>query len=563
MIKMFETIKGMELKFPKIFLRKDVEKNVEKNNIDNKSDVKYDALKVEAIQPYDANIYGDIVSFDGIPGYKEIERYWVNEPFSFISVQFNGKTHDYIYCVVEPELTQFEKTLLDDVYERSRDLLSYKDLVEGVDRKDILTIKVKELIDKYIHNFDFKSFHKILYFMIRNNVGFGRIDSLMRDGEIEDISCSGPNTPLYLYHRKYENIKTNIIFEEAELNNFVFLLAQRSGKSISVAKPYLDATLSDGSRLQETLGREITTRGSSFTIRKFKDVPITPVDLIKFGTFSIDMVAYLWLSIENNKSFILAGGTASGKTTSLNAASLFIPIKAKIVTLEDTRELQLFHQNWIAGLTRVSFAIGGKGAVDMYELLRQGLRQRPEYLVVGEVRGKEALTLFQAMSTGHTTYSTLHAGSIQAAINRLENEPINVPRVMISSLDMLIVQGAIYKNGKRIRRVLNVVEILDLDPETKSLNTLEIFTWNPIEDGYNALRDSQVLEEIKEKRGWNKRQLESELNRRKSVLQYMLDNNITDYNSVVDIIKEFQIDQEGFLNRLGIKEKIDDSRKDR
>jgi flagellar protein FlaI len=267
------------------------------------------------------------------------------------------------------------------------------------------------------------------------------------------------------------------------------------------------------------------------------------------------MVAYLWLSIENNKSLILAGGTASGKTTSLNAASLFIPIKAKIVTLEDTRELQLFHQNWIAGLTRDSFAVGGKGAVDMYELLRQGLRQRPEYLVVGEVRGKEALTLFQAMSTGHTTYSTIHAGSIQAAINRLENEPINVPRVMITSLDILVVQGAIFKNGKRIRRVLNVVEILDLDPGTKSLNTLETFTWNPIEDGYNALRDSQVLEEIKEKRGWDKRQLESELNRRKLILQYMVDKDITDYNSVVDIIKEFQIDQEKLLNRLGITEK--------
>lgn len=180
----------------------------------------------------------------------------------------------------------------------------------------------------------------------------------------------------------------------------------RSGKSISVAKPYLDSTLGDGSRLQETLGREITTRGSSFTIRKFREIPITPIDLIKWGTFSLDMVAYLWLIIENNKSLILAGGTASGKTTSLNAISLFIPLKSKIVTLEDTRELQLFHENWIAGLTREAFTMGGKGTVDMYELLRQGLRQRPEFLIVGEVRGKEALTLFRAMSTGHTTYST-------------------------------------------------------------------------------------------------------------------------------------------------------------
>jgi flagellar protein FlaI len=516
-------------------------------------------VKTIEIPPYDVQTYGDIVNFSGIPGYVEVERYWVNEPFSFISIQFNEANNDYLYYVVEPELTPFESTLLSDVYEASRDILSYKDLIKGTNRKDILMNKVKEIIDKRIQNFDIKSFHKLAYYIIRNNIGFGRIDPLIKDGRIEDISCSGPNIPVYLYHRNYENIKTNLLFEEEELNSFIFLLAQRSGKSISVAKPYLDATLSDGSRLQETLGREITTRGSSFTIRKFKEIPITPVDLVKWGTFNIEMMAYLWLAIENNKSLILAGGTASGKTTSLNAASLFIPIKAKIVTLEDTRELQLFHENWVAGLTRDPFTAGGKGAVDMYELLRQGLRQRPEYLIVGEVRGKEALTLFQAMSTGHTTYSTLHAGSVQAAINRLENEPINVPRVMITALDILIVQGAIYLQGKRIRRVLKVIEILDLDPETKSLNTLETFAWNPLNDGYNALRESRVLEEIRDKRGWSKRELESTLNRRKQVLQYLIDQNITDYNTVVNTIKEFNTNQEALMKKLnlGITERIE------
>ncbi|CAG0949598.1 Type IV secretion system protein PtlH [Methanosarcinales archaeon] len=508
----------------------------------------------DAIQPYDVKVHGDIVTFEGIPGYEELERYWVNEPFSFITIQFNKATDDYIYCIVEPELTPFENALLNDVYERSRDVLSYEDLVEGADKKEILTKKVKEIIDKYIQNFNVKSFHKILYFMIRNNVGFNRIDPLIRDEKLEDISCSGPNIPVYLYHRKYENIKTNIIFEEEELNSFIFLLAQRSGKNISVAKPYLDATLTDGSRLQETLGREITTRGSSFTIRKFKETPITPIDLIKWGTFNVEIMAYLWLAIENNKSLILAGGTASGKTTSLNAISLFIPHKSKIVTLEDTRELQLFHENWVAGLTRESFTAGGKGAVDMYELLRQGLRQRPEYLIVGEVRGKEALTLFQAMSTGHTTYSTMHAGSVQAAINRLENDPINVPRVMITALDILCVQGAIFTEGKRVRRILNVIEILDLDPESKSLNTLETFTWDPINDDHNVLRESEVMESIKEKRGWNKKQLEQALNRRQKVLSHMVEKNIRDYDSVVTIIKDFQINQERLMKKLMIEE---------
>ncbi len=516
------------------------------------------AEETAAVKPYDVKAYGDIVTFKGIPGYEELERYWVNEPFSFISIQFNKENDDYIYSIVEPELTPFETTLLNDVYERSRDVLSYKDLIEGVDKKDILTKTVKGIIDNYIKNFNVRSFHKILYYMLRNNIGFGRIDPMIRDDRLEDISCSGPDIPVYLYHRKYENIKTNIVFGEEELNSFVFLLAQRSGKNISVAKPYLDATLSDGSRLQETLGREITTRGSSFTIRKFKETPITPVDLVKWGTFNVEMMAYLWLAIENNKSLILAGGTASGKTTSLNALSLFIPRKAKIVTLEDTRELQLFHENWVAGLTRDPFTAGGKGAVDMYELLRQGLRQRPEYLIVGEVRGKEALTLFQAMSTGHTTYSTMHAGSIQAAINRLENEPINVPRVMITALDILCVQGAIYAEGRRVRRVLNIIEILDLDPESKSLNTLETFAWNPAGDDHNTLRESQVMEAIKEKRGWSKKQLESALDRRRKVLRYMVDHDVRDYDSVVNIIKEFQINQEGLMKKLALGESSDE-----
>lgn len=519
-----------------------------------KQDILTGEKETTEVQPYDAKIHGDIVHFEGIPDYVEIERYWVNEPFSFISIQFNEVSNDYLYYIAEPELTPFEETLLNDVYERLRDILSYKDMIKGANKKEILTNKVKEIIDKYIHDFDTRSFHKILYYMLRNNIGFGRIDPLMRDAGIEDISCSGPNIPLYLYHRKYENIKTNITFGEEELNSFVFLLAQRSGKSISIAKPHLDATLSDGSRLQETLGREITTRGSSFTVRKFKESPTTPVDLIKWGTFSAEIMAYMWLAIENNKSIILAGGTASGKTTSLNAISLFIPLKAKIITLEDTRELALFHENWIAGLTRESFTTGGKGAIDMYELLRQALRQRPEYLIVGEVRGKEALTLFQAMSTGHTTYSTMHAGSVQAAINRLENEPINVPRVMITALDILCVQGAIYIQGKRIRRVLNVIEILDLDTETKSLNTLETFTWNPVDDGHNTLRESQVLEKIKDKRGWSQKQLHSALNRRRLILQYMLDNNITKYDDVVGIIKEFQTNQERLMGKLNIRE---------
>lgn len=507
--------------------------------------------KQVAIEPYDVEKLGDITTFEGVEGYEEIERYWVNEPFAFVSIQYAEKENDYLYFIVEPELTPFELKLLKDVYEQSRDTLSYRDLISGVDQQTILSKRVKEIINIYVKGLDERSFHKILYYVLRNNIGFGRIDPLMRDSRIEDISCSGPGIPVYLYHKNYENIRTSLVFEEEELNSFVILLAQRSGKHISVAKPYVDAALPGGSRLQETLGKEITSRGSSFTIRKFKETPMTPIDLIREGTFSAEMMAYIWLAIENNKSLLFVGGTASGKTTSLNAASLFIPYKSKIVTLEDTRELQLYHENWIAGVTRESFTGELKGTVDMYELLRQGLRQRPEFLIVGEVRGKEALTLFQAMSTGHTTYSTMHAGSVQAAVNRLESEPINVPRVMLTALDIMCVQGSVYLDGRRLRRVLAMVEILDLDPDTKHLNTMEVFRWNPVADTYNTLRDSPVLTEIMEQRGWDKKELERSLKIRAHILQYMLEHDISSYHDVVRILKTFQMSPEKVLQEIG------------
>ena len=255
----------------------------------------------------------------------------------------------------------------------------------------------------------------------------------MKDPNLEDISCDGNKVPLFLYHRHYRNIKTNIAFESDVLNSLAITLAQRSGKHISTGSPMIDATLPDGSRLQLTLGTEVTTRGTSFTIRKFREDPFSPIELMEIGTFNADSLVYFWLAIENNKSLIFIGGTASGKTTSLNAVSLFIPPVAKVVSIEDTREITLYHDNWIASVTREALSEGGN-AITMFDLLRAAMRQRPEYILVGEVRGSEAQTLFQAMNTGHTTFFTMHAGSVDAAIHRLESEPLNVPRNMVQAL---------------------------------------------------------------------------------------------------------------------------------
>jgi flagellar protein FlaI len=375
----------------------------------------------------------------------------------------------------------------------------------------------------------------------------------MMDDSIEDVSGNGHDVPIFLYHRAHQNIATNVVYEEDELNSFIIQMAQRSGKHISVAEPMVDATMPDGSRIQMTLGTSVTAHGSTFTIRKFSDTPITPVDLIKWGTFSSESMAYLWLCIENNKSLIYAGGTASGKTSSLNAVSLFIPEKAKVITLEDTRELKLPHPNWIPSITRDSFTADERGAVDMYDLLKAALRQRPEFLLVGEVRGKEALTLFQAMSTGHTTFSTMHADSVASAIHRLENPPISVPRTMIQALDIMSIQSQTYTKGKRVRRNIKLVEIVDIDPNTRNIRTNDIFVWDSEADVFVRTGESKALFDIKMRRGWAQGKVDQELYYRQKILEYMVENGINDFQEISDIINAYQSTPEKVLKKLQLE----------
>ncbi|MFW5977998.1 MAG: type II/IV secretion system ATPase subunit, partial [Halohasta sp.] len=230
---------------------------------------------------------------------------------------------------------------------------------------------------------------KLLYYLQRDFLGYERIDPIKHDINVEDISCDGYNSPVFVYHSGYEQIITNIVHGTDELDDFVVKLAQRSGKGVSKRSPQVDATLPDGSRAQLTLGKEVSDHGTNYTIRQFKEVPFTPVDLINWKTFSLDQMAFLWLAIENDKSLIFAGGTASGKTTSLNAVSLFIPSNTKIVSIEDTREVELPQRNWIASVTRPSFTESDKGDIDEFDLLEAALRQRPDYIVMGEIRGEE------------------------------------------------------------------------------------------------------------------------------------------------------------------------------
>ncbi|HID73824.1 MAG TPA: hypothetical protein EYP43_02100, partial [Thermoplasmata archaeon] len=405
-----------------------------------------------------------------------------------------------------------------------------------------------------------ETIEKVFYYVRRDLIGYGRIDPLMLDPNIEDVSCDGPEIPVFIYHRRHESLESNIMWpDEFELESYIIRLAQRCGKHISVAEPLLDATLMDGSRVVMTLGKDISTRGSTFTIRKFRAEPFTPTHLIKFKTFSPLLMAYLWMAVQYGMSMLFVGGTASGKTTSLNAISLFIPHQVKIVSIEETREVNLPHPNWVPGCTREGFGgevtAGGKvtGEIDMYDLLKAALRQRPEYIIVGEIRGAEAYVLFQAMATGHVTYSTVHADSVPSLIHRLENKPIDIPRVMLPSLDACSIQIQTRIKGKRVRRCKQLVEIIGLDPHTGELLTNEAFRWNPAEDEYEFFGKSYVLENIMVLANLDKESLTAELKTRQRILQWMVDHNVNDYREVSGIINEYYVNPDDVLRRLGIE----------
>ena len=505
-------------------------------------------------EPYDPEIHGSLVNLDYTPpqGVEQIEVYPVNAPYAYIRITYNYQNHEYLYEVLEPDYTDSEKKLLEELKKGIFERVNVNTRQIALEMaEDFLEEMMNEVLADYAINLDPRNYAKIHYQLHKDFLGNGMVDAVMHDPYIEDISCDGVERFLFVFHTKFESMETSLKYTDtSDLDSFVTKLAQRAGKHISVAEPMLDATMSDGSRIQMTLGTEVTAHGSTFTIRKFKEVPITPTDLIGGGTFSPLSIAFLWLAVENGKSCIFAGGTASGKTTSLNAISLFIPPLAKIVTLEDTRELKLPHANWIPSVTRESFDIAGKGEIDMYELLKAALRQRPEYLIVGEVRGKEAVSLFQAMSTGHVTYSTMHADSVASAVHRLENPPISVPRNMLSALDIICVQVQARVGGQRIRRNKQIIEILDIDPRTNELITNEVFKWRQATDEISYSGKSYILDDIMEARGWDEERIRRDLMQRQEVLEWMRQHEIRDYREVSNIVVSYFRDSEGLMEQI-------------
>jgi flagellar protein FlaI len=515
--------------------------------------------KTEAVVKAEAGL-PIIIGDDGRKPTVFREAYPIQEPYVYAAIVKEPETQKIRYEIIEPTLQKEEEEKLHEIKNFLKEEIDadLKEIETKEKAENYLREKTNEIIKKYRIKVAPEAVDKLVYYIVRDFIGYGRIDPLMKDHLIEDISEDGVNIPIYVWHRMHESIPTNIIFkEESELDSFIIRMAYMSGKSISIASPILDASLPDGSRVQLTFSNEVTRRGSTFTIRRFRVDPLTISDLIAFKTISSEMAAYLWYVIENKASVLVAGGVASGKTTMLNCLSMFIKPEMKIVSVEDTQELNLPHENWIPSVVRLGFGREGKrsGSITLFDLLKTAVRQRPDYIIVGEVRGEEAYTLFQAMATGHLGMCTMHAESVESVINRLESEPMNIPKPLIAMTNVIIVMNRTEIEGRPARRIGTTAEIVKLDSEKQNILTKEVFNWNPKFDAYSALTKSVLLERQISKLSISEEEAKRELGRRQTVLDWMNHEGIRRHIDVANVIREYYASPERVFQkaRVGLK----------
>jgi flagellar protein FlaI len=471
-----------------------------------------------------------------------------------------------LYEASEPVLDQKELKalgLIKNVFDRFIGAEESVMVSDAAVRRKYLWERFEEITKLYNIKVSPEQKHHIFYFIERDFLKYGIIDVIMSDRHIEDVSCNGPNLPIYIYHREYGSVKTNIRFEEQQLNEFILRLSQLCGKHISILNPIMDAALPDGSRINMTLGSEVTKKGSSFTIRKFKKVPISPVELMGFGSVDSQLLSYIWMMMDYSRSLLVSGGTASGKTTFLNAISMFIRPQNKIVSIEDTPEINLEHPNWLQSVSRSGFGgqSGGgspsgmssmpsgishasSGSIGLFDLLIAALRQRPEYIIVGEVRGAEAFTMFQAIAVGHACMGTIHARNMSELLGRVESVPMNVPRTLFSNVDLVVFVSQVKAGEKTIRRVLEIIEVLELDPNNKALITNPSFRWDPKTDKFEAGR-FMLFDKIAGEYGINLKSLIDEYNRRVRFLDWLKKNSIKTHIEVTRHIVAYTTGQLG------------------
>jgi flagellar protein FlaI len=490
-------------------------------------------------------VYNGVFVQELKPEYHIVNEYWVQEPFAKVCIVMSPELSvGHHYFVEEVKLTGEEE----EAHRRLVAILSKE--LEAPESLDIeasayVLSEAKRIALKYkrsLKKFDAESLEKIFYYVVRDLAGYGDLNTMLMDPNIEDVSCNGLNKPIYIWHRKYESIPTNLSFtDELIYDSFILKLAHLSGKHISSAQPMLDAMLPEKHRLACTFMREVSTLGSTFCVRKFRPDPFSVIDLITLGTLDAKLAAYLWLLLENKMNLMIIGGTGAGKTSMLNALTSLLSPNDKIITVEEVAELSPPHENWVQLVSRKGFRFGSSDttSISLFDLVKLSLRYRPDYIVVGEIRGEEAYVLFQAVATGHGGLCTMHADSLDHAIKRLTSPPMNVAEVYVPLMNLGIytarvdlpkkVGGAAF--GRRIRDVWEIVDYGKYH---------QLSSWIPSQDQLKSdFNNSFLLDKIAEKRGISKDILLREINNREIILNEMVKLNIRNQGEVAQAIMKY------------------------
>lgn len=490
-------------------------------------------------------------------------RYPLIPPYAYAEIKWDNTEKELVYSVIEPELSNTEKELLKLIQLGLEEMINISFV--KLQKSDLVITYLEKSVQSILLEIGSKvskeTYMKIMYYIFRDFVGLNRIEPLLNDKYIEDIECNGFDFPLYIVHRKYENLRTNVVFKDNALKDFVEKVAQKTGRYISYAKPILDGTLPDGSRVNATYTEDITTRGPTFTIRKFTKEPWTPLYLVQNNTGSTKLFAYLWMAIQYKFNIMLIGETASGKTTFLNAIAQFIPPESRICSVEDTRELNLPHINWLPAVTREGFGIPSingttTGSVSLFDLLKETFRQNPDYVILGETRGPETSVLFQGMASGHPSLATFHAASTEMLVRRLQTPPINLPGSLIESLDVICSITHIKTQERNCRRVSKLVEMKNVGAGLGELNYNIAFEWDPVNDDLLFKEKSHLFEKITKRTGFTAEQLIDELEIRSIVLDKMIEKHIVNFKEFTSLINLFYKDRNSLFKKLDLPELI-------
>jgi archaeal flagellar protein FlaI len=482
-------------------------------------------------------------------------RYMVIAPYVSVHIYYDANLGEVIYDLEEPILSKEDKENLNRIEAAMREVVNVN--MTGDDNSveallDYIDKTAKLIISELGMKIGEEAYDKMFYYLYRNFVGLNEIEAMMKDYFIEDVECNGMGESMYIVHRVFRNIKTTTKFNDMEkLSSFVEKLAQKTGRYISYANPILDGSLPDGSRVNATYTQDISSKGPTFTIRKFTKTPWTPTQLVGFHTLSPEMLAYFWVALQYQSNLMIVGGTASGKTTLLNALAFFIPQENRVVSIEDTRELNLPRENWLPSVVRSGVSSAGVGNVDMFSLLKASFRQNPDYVIVGEVRGEEASVLFQGMASGHASISTMHGDSVDSITRRLMTPPISLSPMLVNGLDIMAIMTHAVVEGKETRRLREVVEVVSIDKEGTAVTNTPL-KWNPADDKFYYATGSKLFDKIGEKYGLSKEALQSEFETRTRLIYALFQNKVLSYEDLQRVVNDYAKTPQAVLKQYGL-----------